>query len=124
VIYEYKCRMCGQIESTTRHRGDRMGDCTNPDCSGSLTRLFSVSVQRPLHEHWNPTVNAVVSSNAQFDDMLKRKSDEATENTGIEHRFVRHDPADTQALKVTSEGIEESNKVRRAQGMRELPTPV
>jgi hypothetical protein len=124
MIYEYKCRGCGLIESTTRHRGDRMGDCTNRGCSGSLTRLFSVSVQRPMHEHWNPTVNAPVSSNAQFDNLMKMKSDEATERTGIEHRFVRHDPADSKALGVTTQGLDESNKVRRAQGMPELPMPV
>jgi putative FmdB family regulatory protein len=122
-LYEYKCRSCGRIESTIVHRGDVLRDCDH--CvGGRFTRLFSIAVQRPMHEHFNPTVGQVVSSNRQFDDLLKQKSDEATERTGIEHRFVRHDPGDAKAIGVTDAGLDHSNKVRRAQGLPELPKPV
>jgi putative FmdB family regulatory protein len=122
-LYEYKCRNCGNIDSTLTHRGDSMGAC--PRCQdGQLTRLFSIAVQRPMHEHFNHTVGQVVSSNRQFDNLLKQKSDEATERTGIEHRFVRHDPGDAKAIGVTDAGLDDSNKARRAQGLRELPKPV
>jgi hypothetical protein len=119
-IYAYKCRLCGtRADSMTR--GDSLGPC--PNCDGNLTRLFIITVERPMHEHFNPTVMKPISSNRQFDDELKRLSEERTLETGIEHKFVRHDHSDAKALGVTSEGLDESNKYRRANNLPELPMP-
>lgn len=123
MMFEYKCATCGWRDLSLV-RADRLDRaCERCADAGPLRRVFSVAVQRPMHAHWNPTTNSVVSSNRQFDDELKRLSAERSEQTGIEHRFVRHDPADWRSLNVTSEGLDDSNRVRREQGMPELPTP-
>ena len=123
MIFEYKCPTCGWRDLSTE-RADRLArSCERCDNAGPLHRVFSLSVQRPMHAHWNPTTNSVISSNHQFDEEMKRLSAERTEQTGIEHRFVRHDPGDAAAIGVTSAGLDDSNKIRRSQGVSELPLP-
>jgi hypothetical protein len=120
-IYEYKCRSCGTVE-TSDVRADSMGEC--PNCFGYLTRLYSVSVAKSMPEHFNPTVGKHISSMRQFDDELKRKSDEYYLRTGIEAKFVSHDASDAAALGVTNEGIDASNRQRHKEGVPLLNTGV
>lgn len=117
MIYAYKCRKCGTRADSTR-RGDVLGPC--PTCDGQLTRLYIVTLERPMMEHFNPSVGKVISSNRQFDDELKRKSEEQTLRTGIEARYVRHDPADAKALGVTHDGLDSTNAQRVAKGLKPI----
>lgn len=69
-------------------------------------RVWGFHMARVWHEHWNPSTGSVVSSRQQFRDDLKRRSEEATERTGIPHNFVEVDITDKKALGVTDEGLE------------------
>jgi hypothetical protein len=83
---------------------------------GLMVRVFSFSLERPMQEHWNTTVNKPIRDNKQFDRELRRMSDQASEYAGIEQRYERIDPEDTQALGITAEGLDATNRVRVAQG--------
>lgn len=119
MIYEYKCPVCGWRDTSTQ-RGDRLERVCVGCGHRTLHRVFSVGVRRPMQEHWNPTVNAPVSSMRQFEDMLKAKSEEYTLRTGIEARFVPHDPQDAKALGVTNAGLDSTNKVRATKGLKPI----
>lgn len=106
-IYLYRCPEC-DTEHLDHRRGDRLplacASCGHP---GPLHRRFAISTHRPMQEHWNQSVNAPVSSMRDFAEKLKIRGEEYTARTGIESRFVPIDPADTRALGVTTQGIED-----------------
>ncbi len=66
-----------------------------------------------MQEHFNHTVGAHVSSNKQFDHLLKQRSDEMTQYTGIPHQLERVDMDDPKSLGVTREGLDEEQYARR-----------
>jgi hypothetical protein len=68
-------------------------------------RKFSFHPASVMHQHFNTSTGTVVSSQRQFDDDLKRLSEERTEATGIPHNYVNVDIMDKDALGVTDEGI-------------------
>ena len=53
--------------------------------------------------HFNQAVGKPVSNQAQFVDELKRASDAASEELGMEHRYLPMDPRDRDATRVTTE---------------------
>jgi hypothetical protein len=53
-----------------------------------------------MEAHFNPAVGRHVSNGRDFRDALKRASDEASENTGMEHRYVPIDMRDRDATRV------------------------
>ena len=126
--YEYACEACGHRDCvvvpiaeaddlpTTRHV-----TCATCGHERAFRRRFAFSFQPPMHEHFNKAVSKPIHSMRQFKDELKRKSEEATLTTGIEHNYKPIDMADTAALGVTNEGIDESNRSREAQGAPLLP---
>lgn len=118
--YEYKCRSCeGRVRSD--ERGDRL-DYPHANCDNrTLVRVFGFSHKPSMEPHWNNAVGAPVSSMHQFKELLKIKSEEATAQTGIEHRFAPLEWGDHQAFGATGEGIEESNRLREKRGMPLLP---
>lgn len=145
-LYEYRCRRCGRIEPSER-RGDDLGICWKPQpmvllvstgidaagrlaeeprpasrpCMGVLTRVWGFQQAPGMPEHFNRSVGAVVSSHRQFERELRRASDEATERTGIEHRYVPVDPTDRRALGVTDAGLDATNRHRVAEGLKPVP---
>lgn len=115
-MYSYKCRTCGATFDCTT-RADSIGACT---CGGEFRRDYSgIKFDRVMQEHYNQTTKTAISSNRQFDNELRRQSEIRSEELGMEHRFERVDPSDKKALGVTDEGIDQSNRIRREQG---LPT--
>lgn len=74
-----------------------------------------------MQEHFNNAVGAPVSDMGRFKALLRQRSDEATERTGIEHRFVPVDMHDSQAVGATNEGIHETNIKRSRIGAPLLP---
>lgn len=117
-IYAYQCRTCG-LEADSTERGGTLGPCTAEGCDGELKRRYMVRMDRVVHGHFNATVNRYVSGNRDFDEQLKRESERVSMYQGTEARFERVDPSDKQALGVTDEGIDASNRIRSQQG---LPT--
>ncbi len=123
-IYGYQCRKCGLEEDSTI-RAATLGGCpgldweTNEYCGGELRRKYSVRTNAVIHSHFNSTTGTMVSGNRNFDEQMKRESERVSEYTGMEHRFERVDPSNRDALGVTDQGIDESNRIRKQQG---LPT--
>jgi hypothetical protein len=75
-----------------------------------------------MREHWNPTVGRYVTNERDFNDGLKRASEDATLTTGTEHDFQPVDLRDMDACGATGEGLEHSKRVRRAQGLDQPST--
>lgn len=116
MIYAYKCNQCDlMVDSTIRD--DSLGPCT--ECPGELRRKFIIRMDRVMQAHFNPTLGKEVSSLRTFDNEMRRESEIRSNELGMEHRFERVDPSDKEALGVTDEGIDASNRIRRAKG---LPT--
>jgi hypothetical protein len=67
-----------------------------------------------MQEHWNHSVGQPIRTMRQFRDALARKSDEMTERTGVPHDYQPVDLSDREALGVTDEGLEETERRRRA----------
>lgn len=119
-LYEYKCKNCNAVyESFTRGLED-VTPCA--DCATPIKRVFSVSLQTPLHDHFNHAVGKYVTGKRQLRDEFKRASDDATERTGIEHNFVPVDPHDKETFGVTEEGLAETHNRKVQLGLKE-PTP-
>lgn len=69
-----------------------------------------------MQEHWNASVNKPIRSDAQFRSELSRASDEMSERTGTDHKFVPIDMGDKSACGVTDEGLDETAKRRHDSG--------
>ena len=111
VIYGYKCPECKQTY-ISHMRGDRL----DRECSvcghSPLHRDFSgISLQRPMEEHWNATVNQPISSNKQFDEALKRETERMSVYTQVDQKLERIDPEQAM-VGVTPEGLESTNRER------------
>jgi hypothetical protein len=128
-IYAYRCRTCGATEEHDFPFGEhpselecftevRIDDQWMP-CPGALKRDYSgVVTHRPMQRHFNTTVGREIGSMKQMREALKSESESYFLRTGIEANFVPHDPMDAKALKVTGDGMDATNRVRRAQGKR------
>ena len=130
-IYGYECRECGQ-EYTSEYRGNvLMEDC---ECCGEvpvacvcgtdtpIKRKYSLAVHRPMHEHFNRSVGKPISSDRQFRDELKRKSEEQFLRTGIPADYVPSDPTETRKAAEASgyEGLESTNRQRVRDGLKPI----
>lgn len=120
--YEYKCPVATcDYTTTSETRTNRLQEAC-PRCNYSpLHRVFGFAHKPAMQEHFNNTVGKPVSSMRQFNDELKRKSDEATKYTGMEHRYAPLEYGDAAAFGATNEGIHESNVERSRLGMPLLP---
>jgi hypothetical protein len=63
--------------------------------------------------HFNYALGAYVKNRQDFEDGLKRRSDEASERLGVEHRFR---PVDHDAVGATAEGMEPTERAARDSG--------
>lgn len=120
-MYEYRCTGCR--DTTTLDVRVRLPELPCVTCGTKTThkRVFSFTVQPMMHEHWNKAVGAPISDMGQFRRELKRRSEEATEHTGIEHSYVPVEHGDAAAVGATNEGIDESNRIRSKLGEPLLP---
>ena len=124
IIFEYKCPECGH-RVISHVRGDRLeADCDHCDPDGPVPRVFrrvfSVSVQRPMQEHFNHTVGKPISDPKQFARELRLKGEQYTAETGIPTNYQPVDMRDKEALGVTDAGLDET---RRRQRNREGSRP-
>lgn len=118
MIYEYKCPEC-KSRAISEKRADRIPGVVCQGCHTiqEFRRVFSINVAPVMQEHFNATVQKPISSNRQFVEELKRESERASLQTGMEHRYEPIDPTDKQGLGVTDEGIDQSNRIRQKQGL-------
>lgn len=66
-----------------------------------------------MEPHWNHSVGGYVRNRLDFEDALKRRSDEASERLGTEHRFR---PVDHDCVGATEEGLDLTWKAERDSG--------
>lgn len=115
-----KCTGCG---NRTEEFGDvGIGCYVDPICNicgGRLQRIASFFFHRSMPEHYNNATGTYVNNERNFKDDLKRKSEEATIRTGMEHNFVPVDLREKEALGVTDEGLHE--QTRRLHDTGEVP---
>jgi len=72
--------------------------------SSVIERVFTApAVHREMQATFAPAVGRYVQNQRDFNDALKKASDEASENTGMEHRYVPIDMADRDATGRTEE---------------------
>lgn len=117
--YTFTCQSCGY--QAPHHLNDFCGigapGPTCPLCHVRMVRRASFFYKKPMVEHYNPTVGKHVSTQRQFNDELKRLSDEASAHTGITHNYVPVDLAETKALGVTDEGLDATRRAKYRPGL-------
>lgn len=120
-LYTYRCPECRSTVTSTS-RGNTL-DVICACCGAQSThrRVFGFNMKPMMHEHFNRTVGKPISDMRQFERELKKQSDLATETTGVEHRYVPVEAGDHAAVGATSEGIDESNRIRSMRGEPLLP---
>lgn len=95
MIYEYRCRGCGaRRESTTT-------DDIQPCSCGGLSRRDWSSVQfgqSAFTSHYNYSVGCHVNTRREFEDALKRKADNNSEQTGTLHEYSPIDPSELKTV--------------------------
>lgn len=99
-VYEYKCD-AGHVEEAFHSRDvSYVGEpCPawsddGSACNSPVKKHFgSIQFAPVMQEHWSLAVGKPISSMRQFEDELARSSDAATNQTGIEHKYVPCDPS-------------------------------
>lgn len=120
--YEYKCPDCGQTY-TSDQRGDRLmiakgcHNCKQQD--KPMVRVFGISIQPSMQEHWNKTVDQPISSMRQFKDALKERGEHLSKYTQVEQDLQPLDPEQAK-VGVTEEGLDATNRVRVAKGLKAI----
>jgi hypothetical protein len=120
-LYAFKCRnkSCNAFVDLMFPAGEApgsLGEC--PFCGDEIKRSWaSVQLAPVMQEHYNPSVDGMISSTKQLTETFKVKSDEYSERFGIEARFAPIDPKDVGA---TNAGLDTTNAVRHARGQREV----
>lgn len=150
-LYSYRCNVCHREHDTTT-RGDSLGPCgemvmvppddpvlraqvlANPAlmehdmialmCWGEMRRRFHVNMAPVMQQHFNTTVMKPISDMRKFRDELRRESERQSELNGVEVQYEPIDPGTSpRDLGVTSEGLDESNRIREKQGLPRLVLP-
>lgn len=117
--YSYFCEQCHyeDIDQQFMPLGQLLRNCQCPLCGGRMRRGASFNFNRPMREHYNHSVGQFVGNERQFKDGLKRKSEEMSMRTGMEHNYQPVDVTDMKALGVTDEGLEHTRKVHHDKGL-------
>lgn len=118
ILFEYRCPVC-EHRVISHVRGDRLeADCDYCESPRMFKRVFSVSVKRPMQEHFNETVGMPISDERQFARELRRKGEQYTAETGIETNYQPVDYRDKDALGVTDAGLEATRARMHAEGRK------
>lgn len=122
ILYGYQCRECGQ-EYTSEYQGSALPDFICRGCGNDhVKRRYSLAVHRPMHEHFNQSVGKPISSDRQFRDELKRKSDAHFLATGIPADYQPVDPEIARRAVEESQGmgLESTNRRRVNEGKKPI----
>ena len=107
--FQYRCRGCNRLFAS----GERNDVTRCPRCNSAAARVFSFNVTTSMREHWNTAVGEYVSNSREMSDSLKRKSEEMSVRTGIDHDYQYVSPAemaDPSAHGASRENLEETNR--------------
>ena len=94
-VFEYRCRECGKVrESMSRD------DAQACSCGGLSRRCYrSVQFGRAAFvPHFNYSVGQHVNNRREFEDELKRKADNNSEQTGMDHSYAALDPSELSSM--------------------------
>jgi len=111
MIYEYKCKVCGQPYALVTDMEDDysrrsyLGMQCDLACPGKLARVYSLNVQKSMQEHWNPSVGRYINNMGEMKSALAEKSDEMSERLRMPVNYQPVDLREKEALGVTDEGI-------------------
>lgn len=124
-IHRYICKQCGEAaesESPIGREPVRPTRCFWCGSDGFRRDYSGVALARPMMAHYNATVGKEVSDMKGFKDDLKRKSEEATLRTGIEHNYEPIDYSDFKPVieKSEGQGLEVTNRARHAEGKKTI----
>lgn len=99
--YEYRCGYCGRLYETQEFRriGEQLELCGENEryfCRGALIRIVSLPQVTPADAapYFNHSVGQMVTSTRDFEEKLRIGSEKASEESGIEHRYVPLYPAE------------------------------
>lgn len=126
-LYAYVCVSCDTREEIS-NGAVPLADFNPPSdmqctsCGGVMRRRYSLSIHRPMQDHYNNTTNSMIGSNRQFREELKRQSETATLKTGIEHNFEPIDRSELKKNVVASDGmgLESTNRERVKNGQHAI----
>lgn len=121
--YSYVCEPCdAEVVLTEFQKVGHSPSSVCPLCDGRLVRMVSSpNIVPGWQGGFAVATNSFVNSERQFKSELSRKSDEMSERTGANHKFVPVDLREGAALGVTEEGLDATRKRRRDSG-DDLPT--
>lgn len=95
---------------------------TCPLCGGRIKRMVSSpSIVHGTEPHFNVATNTFIQSDSHYKSELSRLSDEMSERTGANHKYVPVDLREREALGVTDEGLDTTAKRMRDSG-ETMPT--
>jgi putative FmdB family regulatory protein len=118
-IYQYRCQTCGRLTEIQTPIADRLATLAC-DCGGVARRRYTAPHVKPvMHQHWNHTIGAPVSSDQAFRAELARKSDEMAERLGMD---VNYQPIDSDATSVGVDGagLEATDRAAVESGRRDV----
>lgn len=75
-----------------------------------MARDYSFSISPSFTEHYNKSLGMYVPNRRIMDDAFKVASEQATNYTGLEHKFVPKDPYDHEAFGISSDDIAENKE--------------
>ena len=102
IKFDFKCEGCGGLIFETTDRDPTV--CPRGHSQASLRRIFNPpAVHREMQAQFAPALGTYVNNKRHHVDLLKRASDAASEDTGMEHRYVPIDMADKDATRRTEE---------------------
>lgn len=86
--FEFVCHQCDTDWDLYLSFADSEALQRCPDCRSPLVKQYSVpQIKLGLRPHWDYQLGEYISSEAQRDSVLHRKSDEQSERTGIPHDY-------------------------------------
>lgn len=108
--FKFSCQTCGSTCSEYFPIQDGPSPFPHDGC-GMFQRVWTVpNLKRAMTAHWNPSVGQYISSEQEFNEALKRGSEEMSRKTGMDHNFVAVDPNDTKSLKVNEDNLEATHR--------------
>ena len=110
-MYQFRCRECN------RERESQSRDVLPCSCGGISKRVFHCNFPTSFQPHYNHSVGRYVSSQQQFNDILKSTSERESARQGTDVNFTPVDPGETKALGVTDEGLETTMRDHRDKGL-------
>lgn len=125
-LYTFECDGCGRqaykemtfqehSQQTTKWEGKvellevHLVDDTVKIC-GSWCQVFDLVFKKAMPEHYNHTTDSFVRGEADFISDLHRKSDEMSARMGFDVAYEPVDGNDKDALGVTDDGLEETER--------------